>query len=506
MMKRNTILLILGLAISAHDLKSQEHTLNVLLIMTDDLNNDLDCYGHRIVKSPNLDKLASQSMRFNANYCQDPLCGPSRNSMLSGMYPDQIQCYNLTDLFRTRFPEAVSLPQYFMNNGYISARIGKIYHYANPTQIGTDGVDDPASWNERYNPIGRDKVLEKEKKIETLTGKPGLGAQLSWYSDPTGKPEEHTDGKVATQAIELLQKYSKGNKPFFLGVGFYKPHTPFVAPKKYFDLYDEAKLPVIHTPDAYANTIPPAALKTLKGHMGEWNITDEQARKAIHGYYAVTSFVDDQIGRVLNELDRLGLRDKTIILFTSDNGYHLGEHRHWQKQTLFQNADRIPLLISYPGMANPGKTTQALSEMVDYYPTLCELAGLPIPKSISGTSLVPVLNNPEISVRTSALTVQGKGNYSITTDRYRFTRWEQGAPNNIELYDRQSDPLEMNNLAQHPEKYPELIKTLEKELQKRIDRGKAIPEGLIPASHSGKKQKSPKDKQKQEEENNAPEG
>jgi iduronate 2-sulfatase len=509
-MKRILFPILLGLSMTPLVLKAADQPLNILLIMTDDLNCDIGCYGNPIVKTPNLDRLATQSVRFSANFCQHALCGPSRNSMLSGMYPDQIECYNLKDTFRHRFPDAVPLPQYFMKNGYLSARIGKIYHYDNPGQIGSNGVDDPASWNERYNPIGRDKDLEKAQKIETLTGKGRLGAQLSWYSDPTGKPEEHTDGKVAIQAIELLQKYSKGNKPFFLGVGFYKPHTPYVAPKKYFDLYDEATLPVIHTPDSYANTIPPAALKTLKTHMEEWNITDEEARKAIHGYYAVISFVDDQIGRVLAELDRLGLRDKTIILFTSDNGYHLGEHRHWQKQTLFQNAAQVPLMISYPGMKNPGKTTSALCELVDCYPTLCELAGLPIPKAISGISQVPVLNNPETTLRTSALTyhgtVRGKEGYSIVTDRYRFTRWNEGAPNNIELYDRQQDPAEMNNLAQHPEQYPELIKTLNKELQKRIDQGKAIPEGLTPSAHSGNKPKSKKEQQKLDEENNSPEG
>ncbi len=460
-------------------LSAEERPLNVLLIMTDDLNCDLGCYGHPLVKTPHIDRLASQGMRFDANYCQSPLCGPSRNSMLSGMYPDQIQCYGLKDLFRTRFPEAVSLPQYFMKHGYLSARIGKIFHFGNPSQIGTDGLDDPVSWNERYNPIGRDKEIEKEGLIETMNGKRiGYGSTLSWYADPVGKPEEHTDGKVATQAVELLNQYSKGDKPFFLGVGFYKPHTPYVAPKQYFDLYDKNQLKVIHTPESYAGTLPEAAVQTLKAHEGEWDLTDENALNTIQGYYAVTSFVDDQIGRVLAELDRLDLRKNTIILFTSDNGYHLGEHRHWQKQTLFQNAARIPLIISAPGMKNASKSTKGLSEMVDYYPTLCELAGLPIPQSISGVSLTPLLEHPESHVRTSAFTAKGKNNYSIVTDRYRFTRWENGAPKNIELYDCEKDPLEMNNLANHPEQYAELIKTLEKELQQRIDRGKAIPEGF----------------------------
>ena len=492
------ILLSLGLLVVAVSLPAAEKPLNVLLIMTDDLNSDLGCYGHPVVKSPNLDRLAASGMIFNRNYCQVSLCGPSRNSMLSGLYPDQIECYKLPDLFRDRFPDAVSLPQYFMNHGYISARIGKIYHYGNPSDIGTDGVDDPASWNERYNPIGRDKQLEKDKLIETLTGKGGLGAQLSWYCDPTGTPEEHTDGKVATQAIELIDKYAQGDKPFFLAVGFYKPHTPYVSPKKYFDLYDEAQIKVLNIPASYLNTIPEEAAKRLGNHPGEKNITEEQARKAMHAYYAAISFVDDQIGRVLNELDKLHLRDQTIILFSSDNGYHLGEHRHWQKLTLFDNADRIPLIISYPGMKTAGTKTDSLVELVDYYPTLSELAGLPPPPSISGKSMVPVLTDPKTEIRTSALTQLGTDGYTIITPRYRYTRWEKGAPQNVELYDRQNDPDEMNNLAGNPEQ-KELLRTLDQELQKRIDEGRELPSGLVPAEkHKKNDPKKAKNEQRKE--------
>jgi arylsulfatase A-like enzyme len=451
---------------------------NVVLIMTDDLNDYIGAYGHPVVQTPNIDRLAKEGMLFRNAYCQFPLCGPSRNSMMSGLYPDQTHLYTLTHLLRQVYPDAVTMSQHFMNNGYVSARVGKIYHYMNPSDIGTDGHDDPDSWNVRINPKGRDKDVEAQGLIESITGKGGFGAQLSWYADPTGRDEDHTDGMVATESIKLMKRFVGEGKPFFLGVGFYKPHTPYVSPKKYFDLYDIDKIKVPTIPDGYLDTIPEPAKMSLIKRTAETELSDELAKKSILAYWAAISFVDAQIGRVLDALDELGQRDNTVILFSSDHGYHMGEHKHYQKTTLFEESARVPLIISAPGMKHRGAETSALVEMVDFYPTLSELAGLPMPGKIAGVSLVPILGNPAATVRDSALTQLKTGNgYTIRTDRYRYTRWEEGGEDMIELYDWQSDPDEMKNLARNPE-HKNLVAKMDALWQARVSAAATPPNGV----------------------------
>lgn len=295
---------------------------NVLFISVDDMNNDLGCFGHPFVKSPGIDRLAERGMRFERAYCQFPLCSPSRSSLLTGLRPDSTRVFNLQYHFRQDLPDVVTLPQMFMKNGYYVARVGKMYHYGNPGDIGTNGLDDRVSWMERFNPAGLDKT-SLEPDIMNYTPKRGLGSAMAFLADKTGKDEQHTDGKVADQTIRLLEEHK--DAPFFIGAGFYKPHCPWVTPKKYFDLYpmDEISLPPI-TPQT-PNNYPTPALASTKP-WPYFGVTPDQARECKRAYYAAISFVDAQIERLLDAVDRLGLRENTIIVFWSDHGYHLGEH------------------------------------------------------------------------------------------------------------------------------------------------------------------------------------
>ncbi|MGK0239054.1 MAG: iduronate 2-sulfatase [Candidatus Pelagisphaera sp.] len=446
---------------------------NVLFIMTDDLNCDLGSYGHPLVKTPNIDRLASQGVLFENAYCNYPVCGPSRASFMTGLYPEQNGVTVLRRLFRNYVPDAVTLSQHFMRNGYTAARVGKIYHYDNPKGVGTDGHDDPASWNTKINPRGRDK--DEEDKIFSI--RPGsFGASLSWLA-ADGTDEEQTDGKVATESIGLMKQYADADTPFFLAVGFYKPHTPYVAPNKYFDLYDPSEIVVPSIPEGYLDTLPKSAGKTVSAFKNQIDLPEETARKAIHAYYSTISFVDAQIGRVLESLDELGLRDNTIVLFSSDHGYHMGEHGHFQKNTLFENADRVPLILSAPGMKEVGKRSQSFAEMIDFYRTLSDLAGLPKPPEyVKGVSLRPVLQNVSKAPRLNSFTQLVTG-YTLRTRDFRVTKWKEGAPDNYELYDQRNDPKEMVNLAKNPEYRKELAK-LNKQLEKRIADATARPKGL----------------------------
>jgi len=423
-----------------------------------------------MVRTPNIDKLASQGLQFNGAFCNFPLCGPSRASFMTGLYPHQNGVTELRRLFRKYVPDAVTLAQHFMENGYAVARVGKIYHYDNPNGIGTNGHDDAASWQERINPRGVDKDLEDQ--IFSLR-KGSFGGTLSWLA-ADAPDEEHTDGLVATESLKLLNKYASAGQPFFLAVGFYKPHTPYVAPKKYFDQYDLSDIVVPKIPEGYWDTLPPLARKSMEHYRDQLNLSDDLARQAIRAYYATITFADAQIGRLLDGLEALGLRDNTIILFSSDHGYHMGEHGHYQKRTLFEDSDRVPLIISAPGMKAAGQTTESLVEMIDFYRTLSGLAGLPEPPAyVQGKNLAPLLDDPAIKVRDSALTEVETG-FTVRTSRYRFTRWEDGG---MELYDRSVDPAEMINLAGKPDSEP-IIAGLIPVLEGRIAEATAASPGL----------------------------
>ena len=465
------VLILAGCVFATGRLDASEKT-NVLFIMSDDLNCDMGVYGHPLVKTPHLDRLAEQGTLFENAYCNFPLCGPSRASFMTGLYPEQNGVTVLRRLFRHYVPDAVTLSQHFRANGYSVARVGKIYHYDNPRGIGTDGHDDPLSWDERINPRGRDK--EEEDKIFSLN--PGsFGATLSWLA-ADGKDEEQTDGIVATEAVKMLERYARDDEAFFLAVGFYKPHTPFVAPKKYFDLYDLDDIVVPTIPEGYWDGLPAPARKSVTAFKNQIDLPEDTARKAIHAYYATISFLDAQIGRTLEALERLGLRENTIVLFSSDHGYHMGEHGHYQKNTLFENADRVPLIVSAPGMKQ-GKRTVAFAEMIDFYRTLSDLAGLSDPPSyVQGESLKSILQGKRNGPRRNAFTQLSNG-YTIRTTDFRYTEWSIDDPHRIELYDRRKDPEEMVNLASDP-KYARVVKRLRSQLAERIEEATARPEGL----------------------------
>ena len=424
---------------------------NVLFIAVDDMNNDLGCYEHPLVKSPNIDRLAQRGVRFDRAYCQFPLCSPSRSSVMTGLRPDTTRVFDLQYHFRQGLPDVVTLPQLFGKNGYYAARVGKIYHYGNPGQIGTSGLDDPASWQEFYNPAGRDKTA-LEQDVIRYTGKNGgpLGAEMAFLNDKPGKDEEHTDGKVATKAIELLEKHK--DAPFFLAVGFYRPHCPWITPGGYFERYslDSIKLPDIAP--GFRDSVPAAALASTRPwpYLG---VTPDQARECKLAYYAAISFVDAQIGRVLDSLDRLGLRENTIIVFWSDHGYHLGEHGLWFKQSCFEESARVPLIIIPPGTKNAGKVCPRTVELVDLYQTIADLAGLAPQKDQQGVSLRPLLENPATEWTRPAFTQVERGNFpghSVRTERWRYTEWDFGAKG-TELYDHDADAQELHNLAADPQ-------------------------------------------------------
>ena len=446
---------------------------NVLFISVDDMNNDLGCYGHRLVKSPNIDRLARRGARFDRAYCQFPLCSPSRSSLMTGLRPDATRVFDLRYHFRTGLPDAVTLSQFFTNKGYYAARVGKIYHYGNPGQIGTSGLDDPPSWQEVFNPAGRDRTTIESNIVNYTPGR-GLGSAMCLLADKEGKDEEHTDGMVATKAIELLEKHRE--KPFFLAVGFYKPHTPYVAPQKYFDLYPPRKISL--PPTGATNHVPELALASTRPW--PWfGATEEQARECKRAYYATISFVDAQIGRVLDALDRLKLADNTIVVFWSDHGYLLGEHGLWMKQSCFEESARVPLIIAAPGKQR-GRACSQIVELVDLYPTLVDLAGFEVPRHLHGVSLVPLLKNSNAEWNRPAFTQVQRGNFpghSVRTARWRYTEWDFGAKG-VELYDHKNDPRELKNLAKDP-RYAEVLSKI-KALAKqnwpvRVEGGKARP-------------------------------
>lgn len=425
---------------------------NVLFIAVDDMNNDLGCYGSTIVKSPNIDALAKRGVMFDRAYCQFPLCSPSRSSIMTGLRPDTTRVFNLQYHFRQGLPEVVTMSQMFMRNGYYAARVGKIYHYGNPGDIGTSGLDDPASWKEVVNPAGMDKTT-LEPDVTNFTPQRGLGSAMAFLSDKQGRDEEHTDGKVATEAIRLMEKH-KG-EPFFLAVGFYRPHTPYIAPKKYFDLYPLEKISVPEMPKGFVDTVPAAALSATKP-WPNFGVTPEQARLTKQAYYAAISFVDAQVGRVVDALDRLGLRENTIIVFWSDHGYQLGEHGLWMKQSCFEESARVPFVVVAPGVksSTPGKPSPRLVELIDVYPTLADLAGLTPPANLPGASLRPLLAKSDAPWSRPAFTQVERGGFpgrSVRTARWRYTEWDEGKQG-TELYDHETDPKEMKNLAADPGK------------------------------------------------------
>ncbi len=454
MMPRPWLSLIITLIIfpcsESSTLYAADAKLNVLFIAADDMNCDLSAFGNSQVKTPNLERLAKIGVRFDHAYYQQPLCGPSRASLMTGLRPDTLDMHTLRHELREKNPDVVTLGQLFRKSGYFSARAGKIYHYRNPSQIGTDANDDPATWDQRFNPAGIDKTQE-DKITRYGPQKGGLGISMAWW-DPVSDDTEHTDGMVASKIIELIKQ--KKDEPFFLAAGFFNPHCPYVAPKKYFDMYalDEITMPDLDEAKADLKDVPPMAIQR---DMKNWpyyfaDVSVEDARKCKQAYYACNSFVDAQVGRLLDALEEHDLMEKTIIVFWSDHGYFLGEKGLWYKRKAFERSARMPMIIAAPGLAKNATTSKPV-ELLDLYPTLADLCGLNPPENLEGASLRPLLTDPSGATWNKPAVTQVWHNkkawgYSIRTERWRYTEWLEGKAGR-ELDDHAGDSQEVHNLA-----------------------------------------------------------
>ncbi len=450
---------------------------NVLLIMVDDLKPALGCYGDSVAQTPHIDSLAARGMRFDLAYCNQAVCAPSRFTLMLGSHPTSTGLYGLGSQLRQIVPEAVTLPQYFAEHGYRTESLGKVFH------IGHGNHGDPDSFNvehfhdkvieyldPRSTPDGqltREEAYFTNQQLDAIRSLPRGWA----FESPDVEDGEYADGRVAAETIRRLQaaksRRTEEGTPFFIVAGFARPHLPFSAPLKYWELYDPQSLPMPPFEDLPAGA--PAVAGKRGGEISNYApvpvdrnsaFSEELKRQLIHGYYASTSFVDAQIGKVIDELDRLALTENTIVVLWGDHGFHLGDLGIWTKHTNYEQANRIPLLIAAPKVTAPGSATKQLAESVDIFPTLAELAGLPapiVPQPVDGVSLVPVLRDPSSRVRDHAYHVfpKQKLGRAIRTERFRLVQWlgigqpEESAV--YEFYDYEADPLETRNLiAEQP--------------------------------------------------------
>ncbi len=431
---------------------------NVLFIVADDLSTTLGCYGVKGVKTPNIDKLASRGMIFNRAYCQASLCNPSRASMMTGRRPDNLGIWSNDPHFRGIYPRIETLPGYFKANSYHAAGVGKIFH-----NWGQPIKGDPQSWSEpeQYHWGAHFQDWYFEKRPYQVYSDINKGPAVQYADVPD---EAYIDGRIASAAVAKLKELRE--TPFFLAVGFWKPHLPFNAPKKYWDLYDRNSLPSVNyihpvkgVPDlAYVDSNEARSYTDIPK---EGEISEEKQRELRHGYLAAISYLDAQVGKVLDELDRLNLTDKTTIIFTSDHGYHAGEHGQFGKWTNFELGTRVPLIISSPKITKPQTRTNSIVELIDIYPTLLEINQLSKRKGyekLDGQSLVAVLKNPEVKNKPYAVSQIarpiGSGadfpivGSTIRSDNFRYTTWVDRATNKIlseEFYDLSKDIFEVNN-------------------------------------------------------------
>lgn len=478
---RSLLWVLVSLILMGSNSNPKKPKLNVLFIVADDLNCDIGAYGNTKAITPNINKLSERGVLFGNAHNQYPWCAPSRASFMTGMYADQTKIKSLRVYLRQAIPDVITLGQKFRQENYHSVRVGKIFHYHNPRDIGTAGHDDNYSWDQTVNPYGRDKI--EEYKINTLRPK-SYGGTLSWLA-ADGKDEEQTDGIGATETIKFLDRFAKSGEHFFLAFGLYRPHTPYVAPKKYYDLYETNEMEIPESSDAYLKTLPQPAAVSIRDKKDQNNLEKDLAKTIKEAYYATNTFVDAQLGRVLDKLKATGLDKNTFVVFTSDHGYHLGEHGHWQKRTLFENATRVPLIVAGPGINKNQKIMDAPVELVDIYPTLMEMLEMDTPEFVSGKSFAPLLKDSNVRVRASALTELGVNTggkskvqgYSIKTDRYRFTQWGEDGVLGYELYDHKHDKAELQNLADN-NNYSRIKDSLKTVIKHRISLARSKPMGL----------------------------
>ncbi|MCA9732309.1 MAG: sulfatase [Deferribacteres bacterium] len=462
---------------------------NILFIAVDDLRPELGIYGQNYVQSPNIDRLAESGFTFTRAFCQSAVCNPSRASLLTGLRPDSIKVWDLRTKLRDTVPDVVTLPQYFKNNGYHSVAIGKIFHNVIP---------DSQSWSEPKlhidgYPFDPDAVyrmeenvawLEKRKQQIIAAGKEKrhIDRLGQWYlkyvaTENIDVPDDaYFDGAQADVAVKKLAELKKMDKPFFFGIGFYRPHLPFNAPKKYWDLYDRNRIPLAEN-DFLPENAPLMAINNMRELRGyadfkqvpkphEGKLNEQDARLLKHGYLASVSYIDAQVGKLLDALEKEGLAENTIVVLWGDHGWKLGEHNSWAKMTNYEIDTRVPLIIRAPGVQNMNTRLNQLVEFVDVYPTLCELAGLPVPEHLQGISTVPLLHNSNLPWKKAVFSqflregiwiapdgVEYMG-YAIRTERYRYVRWINWETKEFaaqELYDHQTDPNENVNIADDPQ-------------------------------------------------------
>jgi len=459
---------------------------NVLMIATDDMNDWIGCFGgHADVKTPNIDRLAKRGLRFNKAYCQQAVCNPSRASVMTGRRIDTLQVWDLPTHFRTHFPDIVTLPQHFKNNGYFTQNIGKIFHnWIHELQ------GDPESWSVPAVMHFANHNADKAIVDGPLPPSSSRDPKCECRDVPD---DAYFDGRVASLAIDSLRLRKEKSEPFFLAVGFWKPHSPFNAPKRYWDLYVREKIS-LPEPAEWPQDAPRIAWHDSREILGsgpsQRKLTDDAIREIRHGYLANISYMDSQLGRVIDELDRLGLADNTVIVFWSDHGYHLGEHTLFAKTSNFELDARVPVIIATPKMKTAGQTTESLAELMDLYLTLADVCKLPQPVGIEGVSLAPILTEPTATVREVALTQHARPpyfdrepskspthmGYSIRSETHRYTEWRDwktGEATARELYDHRIDTDETRNLANEPDEAAELNRhsTLLKKMKPAVSPG-----------------------------------
>ena len=456
------VVVLIGWAATDACAAEPSRPLNVLFIAADDLNCSLGCYGDTTARTPNLDRLAARGLRFDRAYCQQAVCNPSRASILTGLRPDTIRVWDLRSDFRSTRPDAVTLPQLFKQQGYHVQGIGKIFH-------NMSDLDDEVSWSVPAQ-------LHAGRHSDEYLMSDGSGGKSTWFEREPVADEAYRDGQVADKAVQTLADLR--DQPFFLAVGFWRPHLPFLSPASDWDQYDPA---AVGPPGGAAPAdgplpyqlapprgVPKLALhdsRELHGYQVARPVPENLIRPLWQGYYAGISYLDRNVGKVLDALDKNGLAERTIVVFWSDHGYHLGQHGLWCKTSCFELDARVPLLLAVPGRTDRGAVTSSLTELVDVYPTLAQLCGLTPPADLEGHSLVPLLDDPQRRLKDAALTQhprppydtkqpQAMG-YSLRTERYRYTEWrdwQTGAVRARELYDHQTDPHETVNVAEEPDR------------------------------------------------------
>jgi iduronate 2-sulfatase len=442
--------------------QSSRRKMNVLFIAVDDLRPELGCYGKKHIISPNIDRLAARGLLFERTYCQQAVCAPSRASILSGVRPDTSKIYDLNTPLRKAMPDVLSLPQHFKNNGYETISIGKIYHHPKDDRQGWTaepyraGTFPEGTWKGRGY-LTKEAITQMEEHNKANPKMQGLGPA---FEAADVEDNNYPDGANTDYALKEIRRLK--DKPFFIAMGFYKPHLPFNSPKKYWDMYKPEDIKLADNPfipknaPSYATTNW-GELRNYYGIPQEGPCSDDLARQLIHGYYACVSYTDAQVGRLLDELDRLKLSDKTVIILWGDHGWKLGEHAGWCKHTNFELDTHVPMILSVPGMKTAGRRTNALTEYVDIYPTLCEACGLTIPSHLEGRSMMPLLDDPQRRWKKAAFSQYPRGRvmgYTMRTERFRYTEWLDRKTSKLmarELYDHEKDPHENVNAVDKPE-------------------------------------------------------